>query len=138
MVAFVVGGIGNGNTELYSPYGNCSYLLAKIPSSYADVDWPVLGILDQSILSCDNQFNGYQNCWTYNINNNTWSLYTTSNFVHRGPGIIYSGKLYIVDNVNPEVFDPVAQKWSSWPAISTDPRSTCLVASGDQVKTFFY
>ena len=134
MVAFVAGGMdsqnnaGNGKiAELYSPNGKCSYQLASVPSTSDQYKFPVLGILDNNILACDNQFHNFQKCWSYNIGNNTWSLYTESQFAHSNPGITYKGKLYILDMLQPEVFDPVTKTWSSWPAVLEDPYGGCIV-----------
>lgn len=134
MVAFVVGGSGFKSAELYSPNGNCSYQLADVPTLSTAVESPVLGILDGKIICCDSQFTGYQKCWNYNINNNTWSLYTTSSFVHYSPGIFYNELLYVVDSLHPEVFDPMTKTWSAWSVTLSDPQGSCLVIWQGQVK----
>ena len=136
MVAFIVGGVNTTTVELYSPNGKCSVQLANLPSSNIGVTYPIVGIVNQDIIACDDQTQiGFQKCWIYIISNNTWSPYATSNHVHKYPGAVYNEKLYSLDPVHPEVLDPATKIWSPWPTLPVDPKGgSCLVVWRDQVE----
>jgi hypothetical protein len=106
------------NVELYSPNGKCQHLLAPIPTGQDFVLWPVLGILNGFIVACDyiELEKGDQNCWTYHISNNSWSLLTTSSYKNYTNGVVYDEKIYSLHYVTPEVYDPESDTWSEWPA----------------------
>jgi hypothetical protein len=131
-VAFVVGGSVHKEVELYSPEGNCQHSLAQIPVSGSQSYEPVLAYIDDKILACA----GYEpnkDCYLYHPNNDSWSIYSTSKFTHAyQPGEIYNDKIYIKDDSNPEVFDPISNSWSSWLApLKKTGDGACLVAQKD-------
>jgi hypothetical protein len=92
---------------------------------------PVLAYIDEKILACGG--NAHNNCFHYHPRNDTWSVYSNSSFTHNlQPGEIFNDKIYIKDDSNPEVFDPVANSWSSWPApLNKTGDGACLVAWKD-------
>jgi hypothetical protein len=115
-VALVVGGNDHKEVELYSPEGNCQHNLAPIPVPGSQSHEPVLAYIDEKILACAG-YKPNKNCYIYHPNNDSWSIYSTSTFTHESqPGEIYNDKIYIKDDSNPEVFDPIINSWSSWPA----------------------
>ncbi len=126
-VAFIVGG-NNKNVELYSPDGNCQHTLKPIPNGAFE---PILAYIEEMILACGGRGNTY--CYLYHPNNDTWSHYSTSTFLHNEqPGEIYNGKIFIANERNPEVFDPVSNTWSSWLApYKRSGDAPCLVAWKD-------
>jgi len=130
-VAFVVGGFGHKEVELYSPDGTCQHSLAPFPVSGSEYFEPVLAFMDEKILACGGRQN--KNCFLYHSNNDTWADYSNSTCYHdEQPGEIFNGKLYIVDDSNPEVFDPVSYSWSSWPTpLNKTELGPCLVAWKD-------
>jgi len=104
----VVGGIDN-TVELYSPTGNCNHQLAPFPMVCQN---PVLVNVDDIILACC----GGKSCWEYNPEEDSWSVIATAPFIHNWqPGVVYQGKVYVMDESTPQVFDPSSKTWSSWP-----------------------
>jgi hypothetical protein len=130
-VAFVVGGNGNAGiqrVELYSPDGNCQHNLSSVPVELYE---PVLSHIDDKIFACGG--NGNKNCFLYQPKKDSWSVYSTSTFTHyKQPGQIFNDKIYISDDENPEVLDPVTNFWSSWLApLNKTEEGSCLVAWKD-------
>ena len=122
-----------GNTywsqvELYSPDGNCQHELAKINVSQSE---PFLAYIDEKIISCGGH--GKKDCFVYNIAEDKWSLLTSYSYTHDyEPAASYDNKLYIADDTNPEVYDPVASTWSSWPVTPKQlGEGPCMVAWHD-------
>jgi hypothetical protein len=118
--------------ELYSPDGHCQHNLAPITVSGSESYEPVLAYIDEKILACA----GYEpnkNCYLYHPSNNSWENYSTSKFTHAyQPGESFNNKIYIKDDSNPEVFDPISNTWSSWPApLNKTGDGSCLVAWKD-------
>jgi hypothetical protein len=105
--------------------------LAPIPVLGSDSYEPVLAYIDEKILACGGNSN--KNCFHYHPRNDTWSVYSNSSFTHNlQPGEIFNDKIYIKDDSNPEVFDPVSNSWSSWPApLNKTGEGPCLVAWKD-------
>ncbi len=96
----------------------------------------VLAYMDQVIFACAGPYN--KNCWKYNIPTNSWSLYTTSKFTHDyRPAVTYNNQLFIVDEYNPEVFDPAINIWSTRPAPSIKTgNGPCMVVWKDSFLFF--
>jgi hypothetical protein len=125
-----LGGNGPNSAELYSPEGKCNQFVAESPIRALNLDI-ILSYLNERIFACG----GYDNkdCWQYHVASNSWSLYTTAKYTHNlQPGAIYNNMLYIVDELNPEIYDPTANIWSAWtaPPISTGD-GPCMVTAGD-------
>ncbi len=99
--------------------------MAPIPVSGYE---SVLAFIDEKILACRGLDN--KNCYLYHPNNDTWSVDSTSFFTHNlQPGEIFAEKIFITDDLNPEVFDPASNSWSSWPKpISKTGDGPCLAA----------
>jgi hypothetical protein len=113
-IALVVGGNDN-TTELYSPTGNCNRKLAAFPLTSNN---PVLVYVNEMVIACS----GGKSCWEYKIKENSWSVIATAPFAHNyQPGVVYQEKVYVMDESNPQVFDPSSKAWSSWP---TPPKKT--------------
>ena len=56
------------------------------------------------------------NCWLYDPNADSWSLYSTGSYGHNGfPGAAHENKIYMVGPSHQELFDPIANEWSLWP-----------------------
>ena len=102
--------------------------MAPVPVSLYE---PVLAQIDDKILACGGNRN--KNCFHYQPKNDSWSFYSTSTFTHyTQPGEIFDNKIFIADDENPEVFDPVTKTWSSWLAPSKKSGDgPCLVAWKD-------
>ncbi len=126
-LAFVFGG-NNVDAEVFSPVGNCQIAL---PTIHEGALGPVLAYIHDMILACAGKRN--KHCVLYNPTKATWSIFSTSNFTHDyQPGQIFNGKIYIADDKNPEVLDPVSKSWSSWPApLNKTGEGPCLVAWKD-------
>ena len=111
----MVGGIDT-EVELYSPEGKCQHNLSPIPLyGYLTIYDPVMYLLNDQTLACGGSSS--LSCFIYNISSDSWSLMVSTSTTNHGqfPGSIYQGKIYLTDDVYPEVFDPVSQKWSFWP-----------------------
>jgi hypothetical protein len=125
-----VGGNGRSSSELYSPQGKCNQFLAPVPINGNNFEI-ILTYLNQKIFACG----GYTNkdCWQYHVASNSWSLYTTAKYTHDfQAAAIFNNNLYIVDDYNPEKFDPTTHVWSAWtvpPNRSGD--GPCLVTVAD-------
>ena len=125
-----MGGNGRSSSELYSPQGKCNQFLAPVPINGNNFEI-ILTYLNQKIFACG----GYTNkdCWQYHVASNSWSLYTTAKYTHDfQAAAIFNNNLYIVDDYNPEIFDPSAHVWSAWTAPpNRSGDGPCLVTVGD-------
>jgi hypothetical protein len=145
-VAFLVGRNGLNGTEVFSPDGNCHYLLATIPTN-KNVH---LAFFDNKILACGPwQTVG---CYLYNPQTDTWLIHSnvtskanvetmkvatndkifiynndaTKEVVSNDKLFIYdtdatkevgsNDKIFIYDDNAPKVFDLATSVWSTWPA----------------------
>jgi hypothetical protein len=63
-VALIVGGNGPSTVELYSPTGNCNYLLAPLPTTGTNFEI-ILAYLNQVIFVCGGPNN--RKCWQYSV-----------------------------------------------------------------------
>jgi hypothetical protein len=98
------------SVELYSPTGNCNHLLAAFPITCQN---PVLVYVDRMIIACA----GLQSCWEYNAKEDSWSEVATAPFTHNWqPGVVYQGKVYVMDEASPQVLNSSTMTWSSWPS----------------------
>jgi hypothetical protein len=123
-VAFIV---GTSQVGLYSPDGNCQYSLAPLPPSPIGIGFLTMALMSKQILACGGTNN--TNCFLYNVARDQWSIYSAGHFVHNERrGVVHQGKIYLPDDTNPEVFDPVTQTWSIWPAPLFSVHWTCFVS----------
>ena len=139
MVALVVGGLNFKNVELYSPNGACARIFSPVPSLSSSLQNPVVGIVNETVFVCDDINRGMQTCWTYNVDNDTWSLYTEAANTHYYPGIYFDDRIYLPEIDAPEVYDAKAKTWSPLPAPLVDLKlSSCVAATGDVVMLLRY
>ncbi len=87
-MAFVVGGDGSFEVELYSPEGGCQYVLKSVPDYLMSEFWrPVLAYISDKILACGGSENN-RYCWSYDERNDEWIDITRSSHSHNHqPGI---------------------------------------------------
>jgi hypothetical protein len=112
-VAFVVGGTGVDSVELYSPNGKCQHQLAPV----GVLPRPFIGIMNGLVVTCNLLFFNYQQCWTYDIENNNWNPITASSFTHNHPPcVLYNNHIYVIDDKNPEIYHPETGLWTDWSA----------------------
>ena len=84
-MAFIAGGNGRFDVEVYSPSGGCSHHLGSVPSYFPYA--PILGIVNGRITLCSCYVD--KRCFQYNPALGTWNDYTTMNYYHYGaPGIL--------------------------------------------------
>ena len=111
LVAFIAG--GDEQVELYSLKGGCQYNLTPYPTAMTME--LMLVYLNNMILACGGP--GSKTCYQYNIPSNSWTNVTTAKYLHNyRDGKVYNNKLYIVDDANSEVYDPITNVWSAWPS----------------------
>ncbi len=104
-----MGGSGT-SVEIYSPTGNCNHKLSDLPIAS---DLPVLVYVKKMIIACS----GGKSCWEYKVKENNWSMVATAPFTHNyQPGVVFQEKVYVIDESNPQMFDPSSKTWSSWPS----------------------
>ncbi len=105
----MTGGFDN-TVEVYSPTGTCNYQLTPFPIVCQN---PVLVFVDEMIIACS----GGKSCWQYNAKEDSWLVIATAPFTHnQQPGVVYKGKVYVMDESSPQVFDPSSRTWASWPS----------------------
>jgi hypothetical protein len=76
-VAFLAGGWNSDDSETYSPIGGCSNSLQPLP---APTTRPNLAYINEILLYCPSE--NSQQCYKYNPENNIWTLYTTTTYLH--------------------------------------------------------
>ena len=109
----------DGDAELYSPEGKCNYKLAQTPVGQ---DNPVFIYANNRIIACG----GMASCWEYNIKEDSWFGFTQTTFRSEfQPGVVYDGKLYVIDNTKGHVLDLATNTWSTSPM----PRPPCETCS---------
>jgi hypothetical protein len=107
-IAFLV---GNSQVALYSPNGKCQHILSSLNPAPIGVPYLTMALLDKQILSCGGG-NSKSQCFLYDVATDTWTFYSTSNAVHNlRRGVAHQGKIYIMDDSHPEVFDPLNKTW---------------------------
>ena len=130
-VALVIGGAGNPGVELYTPDGSCVGNIASppLPTGY-------INYITNNIIACDGS--GNTTCWKYNVTEDMWTNFTQSSFPHiYQTSEVFNDKLYFVDDLNPEVFDPATNTWSLWPAPPAQSgNGPCLVTYQDSFLMF--
>jgi len=124
--------------ELFSPNGMCNYALANLPTPLYG---HTLSTYKNKVFSCM----GYSpalgntgNCCEYNVALNTWSLMTSSSYIHTWmPGSIYKNLVIFPDKYNPETFDLDTKKWSTGIYTPNDSlNQPCLVVYLDTLIMF--
>ena len=112
---------------LYSPEGKCQHSLAPLPPSPIGIGFLTLALLNKQILACGGTNN--RNCYRYVVATDVWSIYSTGNVVHTDRrGFVHQGKIYLPDDTQPEVFDPITRIWSTWSAPLSSVYSSCFVS----------
>ena len=115
-VSLAVGKSKTMSVEVYSPTGKCNHKLGEFPVICSN---PVLVEADSKIIGCC----GGQSCWEYNPTKDRWSVVVaTAPFATNSqPGVVYEGKVYVMDESKPQVLDPSSNTWSSWPSPPKKP-----------------
>ena len=110
-----VGGNTGRQVELFSPKEGCQLNLAPLPVSVRAF-LPSLAFVDGNVIACPSYTPESNICWSYNISENVWSSSIVLKYTHSVvPGIAFDNKLYIIDDVHPEVYDPRNNSLSLWP-----------------------
>jgi hypothetical protein len=138
-VAFLVGGYYNYNqAEVYSPEGKCQFVISPVPTSGQQFSIPTLANIDNKIIACPSHSYDTPNCWTYNVTENTWTDITAPKYTHiHHPGVVHNNKIYIIDDSNPEVYDPQNNSWSTWPTpIKPTGSAPCIIVWRDSIIAF--
>jgi len=52
------------------------------------------------------------------------------------PGVVHNDKIFIIDDVNPEVFDPKNNHWSQWPKPIKKADYSCMISWKDSILVF--
>jgi len=135
-VAFLVGGYLDLNqAEVYSPDGNCQFVLSPVPISRKDFFMPTLANIDDIIIACPSFTPDTQYCWQYSATENNWTAITSLQYYHyEDSGVVHNGKIFIIDDSNPEVYDLRNNSWSTWtkPAQVTG-KGPCLISWKDSI-----
>ena len=136
-VAFLVGGYSSNKSEVYSPDGNCQFVLSPLPIS-GRIFAPSLVYLDNKIITCPSNTNDTQKCWQYKWTDNAWTEITSPQHTHKeDPGVVHHGNLLIIDDFNPEVYSPVNNSWSTWPKpVKLMDKGPCLISWKDSIVAF--
>ena len=118
--------VGNGpKFGLYSPDGKCEkFLIANNVGEY--FGGITMALLDEKIVACG--LSTSTSCYLYDISSNIWTLYSSSSKVHQGPGVVHQGKIWLPDDTQPEVFDPVSKAWANWAVAPTSSQNACFVS----------
>jgi hypothetical protein len=83
-VAFIAGGNGRADVEVYNPDGGCPQFLGYVPFSNLA---PILGMVNGKITFC--AWYSDKRCSQYDASTNTWTPYTTMNYLHYGASGIF-------------------------------------------------
>ena len=83
-------------------------------------------LLGKQMFACGLMFSN--NCYLYNIDSAVWSLYSTSSKLSNGHGLVHQGKIYLPDEINPEVIDPITENRNSWATKATATRFSCYAS----------
>ena len=133
----MVGGNDKLNqAEVYSPNGKCQFVLNPVPIP-EEFFVPTLAFIDDKIIACPMISSPDEPCWQYNVTENTWSVITSPKYRHVSPGVVYNDKIYIIDDSNPEVYDPRNNSWSTWPIpLQPTGAGSCLIVWKDSIIAF--
>ena len=86
---------------------------------------------NSQVLVCGGPFNTL--CFLYDIKANNWSsipsILTREHFNFRGS--TYQEKIYLADNLHPEVIDPASNSVLSWPVVPIPGEYGCMVTWND-------
>ena len=75
-------------------------------------------------------------CWIFDFENNSWSLYSTGKYTHHDyPGVVHGDKVYLAGPLKPEIFDPANNEWTNWkiPNVSHGEWSCLLSQTNDLI-----
>ncbi len=128
----MTGGLREFQTEVYSPDGNCNFDLTPVPES---LYLPTLAYIDDKIIACSGSTYGTQGCWQFSVTQNSWTSITSFPYKFTYPsGVVHHDKIYIIDDLNPAVYDPRNDSWSTWPKpLQHTGSSTCLISWKDSI-----
>ena len=132
----VVGGFTN-KVELYSPNGKCQFDISPIPTRKR-LFAPTLAYINDKIIACPRSTSDTQNCWHYSATKNNWTAITSlQNYHSEDPGVVHNDKIFIIDDSNPEVYDPRNNSWSTWPKpTQLTGYNPCLISWKDSILAF--
>ena len=128
----IIGGLSNStatsSVEIYSPNGLCN---VKLSASSPSETNQFLVLIANSLLYCGNSAN--LKCWTFQFGNKSWNALTSSQNTHPArPAKVYQQKLYIAEDVNPEVYNSETDIWSTWERpMNTSGAYACSAIWGD-------
>ena len=131
-VSFVV---GTNQVSLYSPSGKCQLTLNSPATSAKGIQYVTLALLDKQILACGG--NGNKNCILFDVATSSWSIYSSGFATHDyNRGVVHRGKIYLFDDIQPEVFDPLTKTWSFIHAPPKSVSCACFVSWNDVILSF--
>jgi hypothetical protein len=127
----MVGGQSVIQAEVFSPNGNCDINLTPIRDTLFT---PTLAYIDDKIIACSASRYDQQYCWQYSVSKNNWTAITSFPYSFSYPrGVVHNDKIYIIDDINPAVFDPRNNSWSTWPKPLQFSSTSCLVSFKDSI-----
>jgi len=131
----MVGGRNRNQAEVYSPDGKCQFVLSPVPISSTQFFNPTLANIDDKNIACPSITQDTQDCWQYSATENNWTVLTSLQYEHReNTGVVHNGKIFIIDDYNPEVYDPRTNSWSTWPKpVQPTGYGTCLISWKDSI-----
>jgi hypothetical protein len=113
--------------EMYTPEGTCVQSLPPPPSGYNNFGGAIAMALKAQVLVCGGYSNS--NCYLFDIASNSWSVYSTGRNVHTYfNGVAHDRKIFLYDDLSPEVFDPATKVWSTWKPTPTATYYSCFVS----------
>ena len=121
---------------LFSPDGDCQHQLGYISLNqvYTYFTGMTMMLLGKQIIACG--LHNSVNCYLYDIDFDTWTGYPGSSWIHTTHGVVNRGKMYLPDEQNPEVLNPVTNNWSSWVTASSATQLSCYVSWKDFIFKF--
>ena len=131
---FAVDSTGGPMMWLYSPDGNCQHNLGPIDSLVGQLDNAVLTLHGKNIVACGAM--AMYNCYNYDVSSNKWSLFAYTNFTHATRGVTLKGRIYLPDDVNPEVIDLTTKTVSKWAIAPSKSLAACYVAWNSYILKF--
>lgn len=120
-------------TELYTPDGSCLFQPKQMPVTKQKF---ILYWTNKEIFTCGGE--NLKDCYVYFISNDTWQLFTSSNYSSYPYGI-YDNKIYFspyTDGYNAQVLDLTTKTWSSWPLPPVCKYDGCQVTWNDAFVRF--
>jgi hypothetical protein len=109
----IIGGFqgtpSNTAIEIYSPNGLCNF---NNKSTLGEKK-VIFVLIANSVVICGNS-NKF-NCWKFDFRSKKWTTLAQSKNTHSTrPAKVYQNKLYIVEDLNPEIYDAENNDWSTW------------------------